>query len=351
MTAGQTEIPRRRVAVFIGLMAVLLGWNIALASRRKYFDGRLVPIVRKDIVLAVRCPSKIEPKVQETVRSALKGKKRLIHVQEGDVVTKGQLLMEISDNEIKRELKTKKINFERAKADAQKAYKDLQLARTLYRKGAVSSREVDDAEQKVVRENQELSTATDDLASTEKKADGVRVFSPLSGVILKIYVQKKSDINENDELFNVAEMNDVIVRARVDEVDIAKVAVGQKAEVECEAFSGQSMSGEVQWIDPQAKEGPFADVEVLVALLDKKGLPLKPNLSCETRIVVGQKPNAVVAPVRSIRRDKKDAYVLKANFAGWLKRQPVTVAEVTEGSAVISQGVQEGDRVLVYQED
>lgn len=347
MSPSFSSLPKPRLAVLCIVLLTVLGWNAALASRRKFFSGQITRVERQDIVLTVRCPSKIEPRIQESVRSILRGRRNKIHVQEGDRVAKGDLLVDISPTEIRKEVNQKRIVFENASADHIKATKDLQLARTLLRKGAVSSREVDDANRAAIRSRQWLNTAREELDQSLRKLSGTKVIAPIAGIVLAIPASSKVEVSEGDELLRIAVLDDFIVRGRVDELDISRVRLNQDAWVSCDAFRGTRMPARIAWIGPQAKEGAFAEVEIKLDLLDTKGLNLKPNLTCETFIVTGRLENAVTVPAKGVRNGPEGPYLLKTGIGGWLQRQPVEVAQVTEGSAIISKGISEKDSILV----
>jgi RND family efflux transporter MFP subunit len=341
---------RARLAALIVFSIVVTAWNTVLSSRRRNFQGEIVKTLRQDVLLTVRSPSKIEPRVQVVVRSLVRGRKKTVLVREGDEVKKGQLLAEITDDEVKKELKSKTIAFENASSDAIKAYKDLQLIKTLFRKGAASSREVDDAKRTLVRVSQTLDTNKEELAAVKLKVPGVRVTAPMAGTVLNMKMDKMDDIAERSELMTVARLDDFVVRGRVDELEIASVRVGQDAIITCDAFRGTEMPGKVRWVGSQAREGAFSEIEVVIDIIDLKGLQMKSNLSGVARIIVEKLPNVLVIPADAVQRDSKGPYVLKENFGGWLTNQPVTIDRVTDKLAVISKGLEEGEGVLVSRE-
>jgi HlyD family secretion protein len=217
----------------------------------------------------------------------------------------------------------------------------------LFKKGAISSREVDDAERSLVRARQVLDSAADDLSLVKKKAVGIHVTAPMSGTILKVFIEKQDDINERDQLFLIAKLDNFIARGSVDELEIADVKVGQTATVVCDAFHDVEMPGTVQWIGSQAKDGAFSDVEVTIAITDTKDLHLKSNLSGTARITVGMMPSVISIPAASIFRSPKGMYVLKGHKGGWLTEQPIELSRVTGKLAIIGKGIEDGESVLV----
>jgi multidrug efflux pump subunit AcrA (membrane-fusion protein) len=163
---------KARASLLIVLCLILLAWNMALSTRRRYFSGKMVTVKQEDVVLKVSCPGKIEPKVQQTIRSLLDGNKKSVLVKEGDVVKQGQLLMEISDEKIRMELNQKNSAFRNATSDYTKAQKDYQLEQSLFKQGAVPRRDVENAKQTYERAGQALVASQEDLGITQKKQKG-----------------------------------------------------------------------------------------------------------------------------------------------------------------------------------
>ncbi len=324
-----------------------LVWNMALSSRRKYFSGKLTPVSQEDLVLKVSCPGKIQPKVEQTLSAQLDGTKKAVYVREGEEVKEGQLLMEISDDKLRSEILQRQGTLKNTQADFLKTQKDYDLEKKLFKQMAVPRRDVDNAKQALDRAVQAVVTAREDLKLTEKKLTGVKITSPLDGIVIKNFVENESWISTGKDLMKVAKLDHFIVRGHVDELDIAQVSVGQEVSVTCDAFPGQEMKGAVSWIGAQAGDGAFAEIEITIDLTDTKGLSLKPNLSCEAAIKTGEIPKALVVPAQGIRHGAQGAYVLKAERGGWLKKQPVVVGRTNTGRAVVTKGLEQGDSILV----
>ncbi len=336
-----------RIFIFCVVLIAITAWNMALSSRRKYYSGHLVKAVKESVLITAQCPGKIEPRVQASVRSLIKGRKIQIHVKEGDSVREGDLLMDISDEDIRLELKQKQVAHDNAVTDSLKASKDFRLAKSLYKQGAVPLRELEDSKQTFVRSQQAVDTVSDELALLKKKAKGVKVYSPMKGVVIKSYIADKEDIAENEELFRVAKLDDLILRGLVDELKIAQVKPAQSATIECDAFAGIQMPGRVNWIGAQAKDGVFAEVEVKIDILDSKKLDLKPNLTCHADIITGNMPDSIVIPIAGVRYGQAGPYVLRTHPAGWIEETPVRVVSIGGARVVVTEGLEAGERILV----
>jgi HlyD family secretion protein len=328
-----------------------LSWNIALSTQRKNLSGTLLPVKKEDVILKVSCPGRIEPKHQDTIRAEVDGQKKNTLVQAGDTVKKGQKLLEISDSQIKLELTQKRTAMLNARSDMQKAKRDWQLEKSLYAQQAVPKRDVEGAQQTYERALQGYTIAEQELALSEKRSRGVNVVSTMDGVVVKNFVENDDFVSTGKELFKIAKMDEFTVKGNVDELDISQVQVGQEATIKCDAFAGTELVGKVERIAAQAGEGAFAEVEVLIDIVDTKGINLKPNLSAEASIVVGRIPDGIVIPASAVRASISGTYVLVSDWGGWLKKQPVKVAKSGSSQAIIESGLSAGQSVLVPKEE
>lgn len=342
---------KKRGVLLVVLSAVFLAWNISLSSTRRILIGTFSIVNKEDIVLKVGCPGKVEPKVQETVRSEVDGKKMATLVQVGDFVKKGQKLMEISGSQIKIELTQKRTAVRNAKTDMLKAKRDWQLEKTLYKEQAVPKRDVEAAQQTYERSLQNYNILQQELELLEKRAKGVNVLASMDGMVIKNFVENEDYISSGKELFKLAQMGEFIVRGNIDELDIAQVKVGQEAVIRCDAFPDVLLDGQVHHIAAQAAEGAFAEIEVIIEVTNKKNVALKPNLSAEVSIIVGRLSQALVIPSRAVRNDEKGPFVIVSRTGGWLKKQPVKVTKVSLDQAIIADGLEAGQSILVPKDE
>lgn len=329
----------------------VLVWNMALSSRRKNLNGSIIKVKKENVALKINCPGKIEPKIQETIRAEVDGAKKAVFVHEGDPVVMGQLLMEIDDDRISIELNQKRTTLKNSTEDFLKAKKDYELAKSLFRQLAVPRQDVDNAKQAFERSSQSLKNAKDELMLTEKKAKGVKVYSPMSGVVLKIFIENEPSISIGKELIKVAKPDQFMIKGRVDELDIAQVKEGQPTSIRCDAFKQTEIQGVVGRIGAQANDGAFAEIEVMIDVTDFKGLSLKPNLSCESSIMIGEMKDAVVLPASAIRQGASGPYILEVKAGGFLSEKPVKIARISGGQAYIQEGLSSGQMVLVPQDE
>ncbi len=330
---------------------IFLVWNLALATQRKNLGGRFMTIKKENVLLKVNCPGKIEPKIFETVRSQLDGRKLGIAVKVGDSVKTGQVLMEISGEQIKLELVQKRTNTQNLKADLQKARKDYILEKNLFAQQAVPLVNVENAKDRYERARQAMQISLAELALVEKKALGVKVRSPMDGVIIKNMAEKEDWVISGRELFVVAKLDKFAVRGKVDELDIGRIKIGQDAIIQCSAFPNVEMTGKVSLVGAQAGEGAFAEIEVVMDILDSKGLELKPNLSADAVVITGEIKDGILIPMNAVRSGEKGPYVLARRLGAWVVKEPVKISQASSGQVVVDLGLEDGEAILIPKEE
>jgi HlyD family secretion protein len=131
----------------------------------------------------------------------------------------------------------------------------------------------------------------------------------------------------------------VLVRAYVDEPDVARLAPGDRIEVTWDAVPGRIWPASVTAVPSTVKLHGTRNVGETASIVDNKDLKLLPNINVGVTIIAAQHDNVLVVPREAVRMDDTKPYVLQVS-GHRLKRQDVetsfsnlTQAEVTRGLA------------------
>ncbi len=198
----------------------------------------------------------IEPAKEVEVRPRIPGIIERIHVEPGDLVEPGQLLVEI-DREL---LASQAAEAEAALTEAKVAlhYAEIEVGRAeeLVKRNVQSEQQLDD-----MRSRHEAARAR--VAAAEAKRDTLRtqlgyarVTSPLAGRVLDVPVEEGNAVSPvtavtgGTLLLSLAGTSSLHLKGLVDENEVARVAVGQPARLRTEAYGAQSFTGRVQKISP-----------------------------------------------------------------------------------------------------
>ncbi len=310
---------------------------------------------KRNIVETVSASGKIKPEIEVKISSEVSGEIVDLPIKEGDVVKKGQLLCRVRPDILKSgydravaSYNTQKASvgnaaqmYEQAKANFANSEAKYKRSKELYDKKVLSAAEFDaavadyqssKAALEAARQNQigsnyglaqssaSVKEASDNLAKTD-------IYSPVDGVVSKLSVEKGERVlgtvqNVGTEIMTISDLSTLDVNVDVNENDINRVALGDSAAIQVDAFLGQKFTGVVREIGSSANVvGTNADqvtnFTVKVRLLpesyarlmskdSKNPSPFKPGLSATTDIQTNH-TLAMSVPIQSVttREDKK----------------------------------------------
>jgi len=172
--------------------------------------------------------------------------------------------------------------------------------------------------------------------SGNASSQNARVTSPMSGVVIKRGVELGetvtsgvSSFNAGTVLFTVADLKSLIIRVNLNEVDIAKVHVGQPARISLDAYPQKVFTGKVSFVAPSAELVEKIKVFKVEVTLDELGDSFRTGMSANVEILGEKRDKAISIPLEALqRRDGKTvAFRLKANL------EPKKIANAKEGLA------------------
>ncbi len=205
----------------------------------------------------------------------------------------------------------------------------------------------------------DTSRATADLAYARSQEDRLTVRAPFDGIVLSVASQSGDSLRPlgpgdsvvaGQPLFTLSENERFIVRTRVDEQDIASVALGQRAIVSGEDFAGREIPGRVAAISPIAQKADdpsnTSRQVVTTIALERDPAFLRDGMSVDVDIVTARVPDALAVPIDALRKDERGTFVLLAKD-GRAVRTPVALGTQNDTLAVVSHGLRDGDTVVV----
>ena len=198
----------------------------------------------------------VQPDVTRVIPviSLASGRIVAIHAHIGDFVHKGQLLFTVQSNDIDQAFS----DYRKAVADEKLAKAQLDRAKLLYSKGAISQSALEIAQDTEDKAVVDVETAREHLRvlganSLDKPAAVINVYSPATGIIIEQNITQASGVKTLDNspnLFTIANLDDVWVVCDVYENNLANLSVGQNAEIHFNAFPDKIVNGRISEIDP-----------------------------------------------------------------------------------------------------
>ena len=205
------------------------------------------------------------------------------------------------------------------------------------------------------------------MHEVKQTLEGAVVTAPLSGVVLQPGHEGASGdddderplaagrlVSEGGYLLSVADLGELSVVGRIDEVDVVKVKPGQPVRVSGDAFPDLVFEGRIEHIslESRSKAGarvPEFDVTAAIERLDEAHLArLRLGMSANVTVVVRDEPAALLLPLDAVRGGTGNYRVLLRDKDGSAPREvPVEVGETTLYEVEILSGLEAGDEVIV----
>ena len=393
------------VLLFMGVLGAV-GLGLWLKTQKEPESptidrGRIVEVERRELIDAVKASGRVEPVARVAVMSRASGIIKTLNVEEGDVVTAGQLLAELDREQLEAQLAQDQADLASASArvaaaeariaEAQVRIEDPELEflerevkrlDQLQKEGGVSFRDADEAARQLVAARfrvklveaslpvlgAALDGAKADLdaaqASVDRAATALQeatIYCPIDGIVLVRDTEVGDGVSSiltaggnATQIMSLGDLSRMHVEARVDEVDLGSITVGMPAIVTVDAHRGQELTGKVERIAPAGSvdQNGIVTFEVRVSIDDDRGL-LKPDMTSDIRLVLDRRSEILTLPQRAIARKPSGAWIVTRVIA----QEPAPEVEEIEVELGLSDGliteivsgVSEGDRILVPQ--
>jgi RND family efflux transporter MFP subunit len=271
----------------VGVLAVCL--VLAAATAGYFFYFKKPPLVRVStatlapVAEVVSASGTVEPVQSAKVVPFQRRRLTEICRCEGQVVRKGQILGRQDDTEERGTLKELQIRHDQLVRDLDRARRDRD-------KGSITKAELEQRET-AVRESSSR------ISAQENRLDTLIIRAPMDGMVLQRTGEVGEIVGPTDVLFSIGKTSQLQVVADINEEEITKVAVGQKAFLTNEAFAQQSLRASVSQI---TLKGDPTKKTFRVYLLLPQDSPLRIGMTVDTNIVYNEKRAAVVVPTDAI---------------------------------------------------
>jgi HlyD family secretion protein len=349
------------ISVFIVLVVATVILLMAKNSSNGKDNGiKMIKVQRGDIVEKALAIGRIEPKKEIAVKSKISGIVNTVFVEVGDVVNKGEPLLEIKPDPTPLEFAETKRNVEIAMVYLEKAENEFNRMKKLLKDNLVSEQEYDAAENEYKQLQLRLNLAQERLALIEegrtkiadRQVDTV-IKSPVEGTILERRVNEGDPVvpltsyQAGTELLILADMESLIFKGTVDEIDVGKLEVGMTAELKIGAIPDEQIFGELTRISPKAKQQENAtlfDVEIEIAQRGEK--MIRAGYSTNADLVINKVENALFIPERLVEFNQDKTYVEVKDVKGEIIKKEVKIGLSDGINVEVQEGLKEGEEIV-----
>lgn len=324
-------------AAIIGLF-VFSGWMM----RRGVVLVRAETVTRQAIASVISTNGKVEPVQNFEAHALTQVMVKKVLVREGDAVKSGQPLIQLDDTDARaqaakalaqlksaeadlqavaaggtqEEILTNRSDKVKAQAERDTAERNLQAVQRLQQTGAASPAEVEAARNRLQKAEADLQLvqskltgrfSNPEIAKVQAAADEARtsyaaaqevlkdsrIVAPFAGVVYQLKVKAGSFVNSGDLLLQMANMNDVQVRAFVDEPDIGKLARDEKVDVTWDAIPGRTWQATLTRIPTAVTSVGTRPVGEIICEIPNADHKLLPNVNVNVSIITAKRDSAL----------------------------------------------------------
>jgi HlyD family secretion protein len=194
------------------------------------------------------------------------------------------------------------------------------------------------------------------IVEISAQTEDVSIFAPKDGVILfpegredEFKVKDGSEVRNGQVLAYIGDISSLIVKIEINESNIYQIKVGEEATVTSNAFPDLRLAGRITNIDSQAighQDLPiFTAIVTVPAITEEQKKIIRVGMGVKVSVTFEHDPQVLV-PVDAVIHDDGKSKVKVIDESGQVKEANVTVGGTTADSAVITSGINEGDKVV-----
>jgi cobalt-zinc-cadmium efflux system membrane fusion protein len=266
-----------------------------------------------------------------------------VYVELGDYVKKGQLLATIKSTEVASFEK----ELEDAKSDVLVAKNNLKVAQELFEGKLSTNSEVIHAKSELEKAQSQLNRIQETYKIYNiKDGSTFEIRSPLDGFIIQKNINQDMLLRNDrtDNIFDIAEIDDVWAIANVNESDINQVKLGIDASVTTLSYPDKKFHGKVDKIfniiDPETKA-----MKVRIKLSNPNFL-LKPEMRASIKLSYDENTSMIAIPSEAVIFDKSKNFVMVFKDRNNIETRQVEVYRQLSNVTFISSGLNEGEKVI-----
>jgi len=268
-----------------------------------------------------------------------------INFREGDLVSQGDLIASLNKKDGQLKVEYAKSKAESAKTQALAAKKKYELHKNLYDIGGIIKAKLEEVELEAKSAGEQAKSAEVELKSAESELKKTDLFASREGVLGAREVEAGEFITPNNKLATLYDINEVFVELGIVEKDMDKIALGQKVLITVDAHRGATFNGTVDYIYPVI-EGKSRTLTTKIRLANPDA-QLLPGMFARAMITVAEFKNAIVVPSLSLNKKDEEYNVTVVDDENKAHIRPVKVGYVTTDYSVISEGLYDGEIVVV----
>ncbi|HBY59407.1 MAG TPA: efflux RND transporter periplasmic adaptor subunit [Solibacterales bacterium] len=392
---------KRWIVIFTVLIVFLAGAGFAVRAALKPNNAieasKIVAVETGDIARSVVATGKIQPKAKVEVKSKASGIVKKLLVDYGERVAAGQVLAELDKEELTARVREARATLEAAEAAEQAAHASFERTKVdaegpdlpflksavdraarMHQEGLIAKALMEDSEKayqlalnkqmsaqrtlsvnraEIARAKAQVSQARAVLERAEEDLSNSTIVSPMDGLVLSRNVEVGDAVSsilvlgsQATLIMELGDVSDVYVLGKVDQADIGKVYLDQRARIVVESFKEKKFEGAVTKISPQGVEKDNVTTFEIRVSIKNPGGELKANMSANAEVILEEKKGVLLLPENAVIYDKErkaSVEVPDPAQENGRRRAPVTLGISNGVKTELLAGLKAGEKVIL----
>ena len=269
-------------------------------------------IEQRDIDFTVRVAGEITPADKVSVRPEVHGKIAELPVDISDRVAKGDLLIRLDDKDLKIEIDSRKKQIDSATLQLEQAKSEFERSKQLFEEQLISTEIFERAKTNYEQALISRDRSQNDYQLSLEKLSKTSILAPFDCTVLSRPVSIGQAVSgtggqgSGTEVMEIADLNNLIIQAHVNQADVARMSKEQEVKIEIEAITDLIIDGIVERIAPQATiRNSIKGFSTRIKLLSSNPAII-PGMTASISIPVASADNVVAAPLASIFTERNE---------------------------------------------
>jgi HlyD family secretion protein len=342
-----------KLSVVGGAILVLAAVGGLTAARRgkKATEVRTELVQGRDLVASVTASGQVRPQTKVDLSADITGKIVRLSVKEGQMVSKGQFLLQIDAQQAEANVQRMEASLASSRAQMAQAQANLLQAQKSYERTAQIKKTnptlISDEQMEQLRTTVDVNRALYESArhSIDQSNASLRearsslgkttIYAPMSGRVTRLNVENgetaiQGTLNKDAAtLLTIADMSVLETKVKVDETDVARIALGDSAVIQIDAFPDTTFVGRVTKISNSAVKGAATqqnadqavDYEVTIQLVNTP-IETRPDFSATAKIITDTRRNVLSIPIIALTVRENEALSKGDTAVGLGKPKP-----------------------------
>ena len=343
----------KKAKIATGIVAiVIIGSVLAMSAAKrgnKAAEVRMEAVQKRDLVASVTASGQVRPQTKVDVASYVSGKIMKLSVKEGQMVSAGQFLLQIDQSQPQAAVERAEASVASAVAQLAQAQASLDQAQRAYDRSATMKKQnptlIADEQVEQLRTSLDVNKAqveagkhavdqaTASLNDAKSSLAKTTIYAPMSGRVTRLAVEQGETAvpgtfnKDAATLLTISDMSVLETRVKVDETDVARIKVGDSAQVQIDAFPDTTFVGRVTKISNSSVKAATTttdqavDYEVTIQLINAPR-DTRPDFSATAKVITDKRTAVLSVPIIALTVRENQAIQQGDTAVGLGKAKP-----------------------------